>query len=79
MKRLVVLFIDAFSHSYINEEDTPFLSTQDVHPLTPAFGFKQLGAAFDGTKPLSTGFFAEYYFDPDHSPYRWSRSFPSPL
>ncbi len=79
MKKIVVLFIDAFSHSYINSEDTPFLSTQDVRSLTPVFGFKQLGAAFGGLDPLSTGFFAEYYFDPDHSPYRWSRIFPLPL
>lgn len=79
MKRVVVLFIDAFSHSYINEEDTPFLSIQDVHPLTPTFGFKQLAAAFSGSDSLSTGFFAEYHFDPEHSPYKWSRILPPPL
>ena len=79
MKRVVVLFIDAFSHSYINSQDTPFLFTQNVHSLTPVFGFKQLAAAFGTSNPLSAGFFVEYYFDPDGSPYRWSGIFPPAL
>ena len=79
IKRVIILFIDAFSYSYINREDTPFLSTQAIHSLTPVFGFKQLAVAFGYPAPFSSGFFAEHYFDPDHSPYRWSRVFPSSL
>ena len=79
VKKVIVLFIDAFSYSYINKGDTPFLSTQNVHPLTPVFGFKQLAAAFGHPAPFSSGFFAEHHFDPEHSPYKWSRVFPSSL
>ncbi|MFH0897769.1 MAG: alkaline phosphatase family protein, partial [Candidatus Bathyarchaeota archaeon] len=79
MKKVVVLFIDAFSQSYIDEEYAPFLSKQRVYSLTPVFGFKQLAAAFTGLDPLSTSVFAEYYFDPVHSPYKWTRIVPSPL
>ena len=76
MEKIVILFIDAFSYSYIDRENTPFLSTQDTRPLTPVFGFKQLASAFGYPDPLSTGFFAEHYFDPARSPHRWSRISP---
>jgi len=79
VKKIVILFIDAFGYSYVNKEDTPFLALQDVHPLTPAFGFKQLAAAFTGLDPLSTSLFAEHYYDPAHSPYKWTSMLPSPL
>jgi predicted AlkP superfamily pyrophosphatase or phosphodiesterase len=77
MKKIIVLFIDAFSHSYVNKKDTPFLSKQEVCTLAPVFGFKQLAAAFTGLTPLSTGIFTEYYYDPEHSPYKWTKIFPS--
>ena len=79
MKKIVVLFIDAFSHSYINKKAAPFLSKQEVYSLTPLFGFKQLAAAFTGRDPLSTGLFAEHYYDPKHSPHKWTGMLPSPL
>lgn len=79
MKKIIVLFIDAFSHNYINMKDTPFLSNQDVCALTPVFGFKQLAAAFTGLDPFFTGLFAEHYYDPAHSPYKWTSMLPSPL
>jgi len=78
-KGFVILFIDAFSHDYINREDTPFLSSRHVCALTPVFGFKQLAAAFTGLDPLSTGLFAEHYYDPDHSPYKWRSMLSRPL
>lgn len=79
MRNLVILFLDAFSYQYINEEDTPFLINQDVCPLTPVLGFKQLAAAFTGLDSSSTGLIAEHYFDPIHSPYRWIDALPSRL
>ena len=79
MKKIIILFIDAFSYSYINEIDTPFLSRQNVCPLTPVLGFKQLAAAFTGLSPLSTGLIAEHYYDPEHSPFSWVSILPSGL
>jgi len=79
MKSIIILFVDAFGYSYINERDTPFLYTQNVRPLTPVLGFKQLASAFGGPDPYSSGFLAEHYFAPDHSPYRWLSLLPKPV
>ena len=79
MKKIIVLFIDAFSHNYLNREDTPFLSTQNVHTLRPVFGFKQLASVFTGLDPCSSGWLAEHYYDPENSPFKWTQSLPSSL
>lgn len=79
MKKIIVLFIDAFSYSYLNREDTPFLSTQNVHTLRPVLGFKQLASVFTGLDPYSSGWLAEHYYDPENSPFKWTQSLPSSL
>ena len=33
-----MLFVDAFSHSYINSQDTPFLATQDISQIIKGYG-----------------------------------------
>lgn len=78
-KKTVVLFLDGFSYSYINENDTPFLFRQSVRPLQPVFGFRQLAVAFGSPSPFMSGFFSDYYFAPDNSINKYFRTMPKPL
>jgi hypothetical protein len=79
MSAIVILFLDAFSFNHVNKFQTPFLSEQTVHSLAPAFGFKQLAAAFTGESSFATQWFAEFSYDSQNSPFRWTRLIPHRL
>jgi len=77
--KILLFLLDAFSYDYLDRKTTPFLFEQEVTPLIPVFGFKQLAAAFSGRDSLLTGLIADYYYDPKRSPFRWTSWLPRPI
>jgi hypothetical protein len=81
---LVVVLIDAFRHDFVSEEWAPHLaelaSTGMHRPLKPILGYSDSIRAtfFTGRLPEETGYWMEYCYRPESSPYRGLSRF-SPL
>lgn len=72
MNRVVMIYLDAFSSTYLNTRDTPFLHslTQSGYyaPLRPMFAFSGIGAAmFSGTGVNTNGIWCDYVLAEDKS------------
>ncbi|MFC2154073.1 alkaline phosphatase family protein [Candidatus Altiarchaeota archaeon] len=76
----VVIVLDAFRWDYINKEDSPKLHAFSregiyVEKLVSSKGFSQRSVLFTGASPKTSGYFTEFAYDPDNSPFRFIRPF----
>ena len=73
---LVVFLIDAFRHDFLSEEGTPHLAALAAEglrrPLKPILGYSDAIRAtfFTGRQPEETGYWMEYCYRPETSPYK---------
>ena len=70
MHRVVMIYLDAFSSTYLNPEDAPFLHSLSQSgyyaPLMPMFAFSGIGAAiFTGTEVNTNGIWCDYVLAED--------------
>jgi hypothetical protein len=78
---LLVLLVDAFRHDYLTLGETPFLSelaaSGEVRPLDTILGYSDSvrATAFTGLRPDELGYWMEYRFRPEASPFRPFSSF----
>lgn len=76
------LILDAGRSDYVQEDTMPFLDGLSERSLTARFesppGFAQRTVFFTGRYPDTSGNFSAYMFDPDNSPFAWTRPL-SPL
>ena len=76
MKKVVMIFLDAFSSSYLTSENAPFLNELSKEGfytiLKPMFAFQGIGAAmFSGTPPNTNKIWCDYVI-------RTNRDYPMP-
>ena len=73
---VIVFLVDAFRHDFLSETNTPKLAEFAAHgvrrPLQPILGYSDSIRAvlFSGRQPDETGYWMEYAYRPDASPWR---------
>ncbi len=72
MKKVAMIFLDAFSSNYLTSENTPFLSNLSKEGfytgLKPMFAFQGIGAAiFSGTPPNTNKIWCDYVLKTDRN------------
>jgi len=77
MGALVMVMVDALRHDYLGPEDTPWLTDLagegSRFDLVPPFGFEPDEAIFAGLSPAEGEGGAQFWLDPERSPYRFVR------
>lgn len=79
----VFVMLDACRHDYIHPDTTPFLSALAekgfLAPVKPTFGFEPDGAYLAGLYPDEADGGAQFWYEPETSPFKIARFFPSVL
>jgi hypothetical protein len=75
---LIIVWLDAFRADYLNADKTPYLYHLSLHGHTssykPTLSFVGIGASmFTGVDASIHGCWTEFYFDPEASPFRWTK------
>lgn len=76
MKRLLVIFVDAFRYDYLSQEKTPFLYTMAKNglcaPLRTILGYSDAidATIFTGVYPQDHGYWIRYKYSPESSPFK---------
>ncbi|MBA7479587.1 hypothetical protein ES707_15021 [subsurface metagenome] len=76
MKRLLIIYIDAFRYDYLSEKSTPFLYSLSRNgfyaPLKPILGYTDAIKAtiFTGVYPREHGYWIMYKYSPETSPFK---------
>ena len=76
MNKTLIFLIDAVRPDYINEKDTPFLNEIEVYPVKSLLGYS-CGihpSIWTGTYQQDHGAFLIFYYDPENSPFKWTKS-----
>ncbi len=77
MKKLIMLMIDALGYAYISKKYSPFLYrlAEDgiFAKIEPLLAFRGIEPTiFSGLYPDQHKIWLDYYYDPSHSPFRWT-------
>ncbi|MFX1450628.1 MAG: alkaline phosphatase family protein [Promethearchaeota archaeon] len=77
MPKLVMLMLDAFGYTNISKKYSPFLyqlATNSIFgEIKPLFAFRGIEPTiFSGLYPDQHNIWLDYYYDPNHSPFRWT-------
>ncbi|MCR4432282.1 MAG: alkaline phosphatase family protein [Tepidanaerobacteraceae bacterium] len=77
----ITVQVDALRYDYISEEDSPFIVALKKNgisgSLVPTFGFEPDAAYFAGLYPEKSEGGAHYWYDPEGSPFGFTKFFPA--